>query len=65
MNRTEVKGLIFGFFFGLLLLWWSWPEGAQFTSERIPRALGSVLGTMALCWFIARLIRKGEPGPKT
>lgn len=62
MSRAEVKGLIFGFFFGLFLVWWNWPEGAQFTDGRIARSAGSVFGAMLLCWFIARLIRKGERG---
>jgi hypothetical protein len=64
MNRTEIKGLVFGFFFGLFLLWWNWPEGVQFTDAQVARAAGQVLGTMALCWFIARLIRNGERGPR-
>lgn len=64
MNRTEVKGLAFGFLFGLFLLWWNWPEGQQIADLDIARTGGYIIGVMFVVWFTARLIRKGERGPK-
>lgn len=60
MNRTEAKGLVFGFFLGLFLLWWNWPDGAHFTDTQLARSAGYILGTMLACWIIARMIRKGN-----
>lgn len=60
MSGAEVKGLVFGFFLGLFQSWYRLPEGGCLTDLSIADVGAFVLGSMAICWFIGRLIHKGD-----
>lgn len=62
MSPAARNGLVIGFFLGLYTVWNAWPEGAALTDTRITRAMAQMLGAMALCWFIGRLV--GRPRSK-